>query len=68
VESAHEKLRMKNRAMPATAETAENSGLFRRFSTPKPAGSSREELLYFRNLCSASERFPHGSTADTSRE
>jgi len=49
-------------------ETAENTELFRRFSTTKPAGSRRPELLYFRNLCSVPEYFPHGSTANTTKE
>jgi hypothetical protein len=67
-ESSHEKLRMKNDFDPRRSETAENAELFRRFSASKPAGSTWEELLYFRNLCSVPEHFPHGSTATTTKE
>jgi hypothetical protein len=59
---------MKNHDLANTSETAENRELFRCFSAPKPAASHRAELLYFRNLCSVPEYFPHGSTAITTKE
>jgi hypothetical protein len=68
VENTTEKLRMKNDLEQGRPETAENAELFRRFSASKPAESDRVELLYFRNLCSVPERFPHGSTAITTKE
>jgi len=68
VESTHQKLRIKNGELGTHPETAENAELFRRFSAPKPAASPDEELLYFRNLCSVPDCFPHGSTAITTKE
>jgi hypothetical protein len=40
----------------------------RRFSSGKPAELRRRELLYFRDLCSESNAFPHGPTAITTKK
>jgi len=68
VESSAEKLWTLWMNPKRSAGHAENAKVFLRFSAGKPAVSNWEELLYFRDLCSVSAFFPHGSTANTTKE